>query len=156
MGVGVCWRGWFIYIIGQPGMGCAMTTVVVGEADENQEEACQMRGRFWLGSIPSVLDCPNDDNSLVRTLTMGFSIRVDEDVSKDTMVQMCGRLSEMFGEGHEFRPLGNKGILNWARWPGKLGNDILATTSLKEMRLMIHPKVCRFFWFFAGMRNNIC
>lgn len=73
----------------------------------------------------------------VRTLTMGFTFRVDEDVSKDTMVQMCGRISEMFGDGHEFRPLGNKGILSWRRWPGKLEG---VGTSLKEMRLAIHPK----------------
>jgi hypothetical protein len=73
----------------------------------------------------------------VRTLTIGFAIRVDEDVSKDTMVQMCERISEMFGDGHEFRPLGNKGLLNWARWPGKLDG---IGSSVKEMRLLVHPK----------------
>ena len=73
----------------------------------------------------------------VRTLTMGFWFRVDESVSKDTMVQMCGRISEMFGDGHEFRPLGNKGILSWRRWPGQLAG---IGSSLKEMRLVIHPK----------------
>jgi hypothetical protein len=73
----------------------------------------------------------------VRTLTMGFAVRVDEDVSKDTMAQMCERISEMFGEGHEFRPLANRGLLSWARWPGKLDG---IGTSIKEMRLIVHPK----------------
>ena len=78
-----------------------------------------------------------EDCCPVRTLTMGFTIRVDEDVSKDTLVQMCERISEMFGEGHEFRPLGNKGLLNWVRWPGQI---VGVGTSLKEMRLLTHPK----------------
>lgn len=72
----------------------------------------------------------------VRTLTMGFALRIDESVSKDTMVQMCERISEMFGPGHEFRPLGKRGMLSWVRWPGKLDG---VGSSLKEMRLVVHP-----------------
>ncbi len=78
-----------------------------------------------------------EDTCPVRTLTMGFVIRVDEDVSKDTMVQMCNRLSEMFGPGHVFKPLGNKGLLNWASWPGKVEG---VGSSVKEMRLLTHPR----------------
>ncbi len=77
-----------------------------------------------------------DDTCPVRTLTMGMVLRVDEDVSKDTMVQMCERISEMFGPGHVFKPLGNKGLLSWASWPGKLEG---IGTSAKEMRLLTHP-----------------
>lgn len=78
-----------------------------------------------------------DDTCPIRTSTMGFSIRIDEDVSKDTLVQICKRLSEMFGEGHVFKPLEKRGLLNWARWPDKLDGIGM---SGKEMRLVQHGK----------------
>lgn len=77
-----------------------------------------------------------EDTYPVRTLTMGFSIRVDEDATKDTLVQMCERISEMFGEGHLFKPLGNKGLLNWVKWPGQ---TVGIGSGQKEMRLLVHP-----------------
>lgn len=92
---------------------------------ERQKELC-MRG--------AVFTKP-DDTCPIRTSTMGFTIRIDEDVSKDTLVRICNRLSEMFGEGHVFKPLERRGLLNWARWPDKLDG---VGMSGKEMRLVQH------------------
>ena len=71
----------------------------------------------------------------VRTLTMGYTIKMDDDVSKLELVNICRELALMFGEGHEFRPLKGKGLLNWTRWPGKVDG---VGISSKEMRLMAH------------------
>jgi hypothetical protein len=67
------------------------------------------------------------------TLTMGYTFRLKEgDVTKGKMVAICREISEMFGPGHEFRPLAGKG-LQWRKWPGKREDDVM---SGKEIRLL--------------------
>lgn len=67
------------------------------------------------------------------TLTMGHTFRLKEgDVTKGKMVAICKELGEMFGSGHEFRPLAGKG-LQWRRWPGKREDDVMTG---KEIRLL--------------------
>jgi len=73
----------------------------------------------------------------IRTLTMGYSLKLDGDVSKRQIISVCKELSAMFGEGHEFRPLGNNGLLSWSKWPGKLEG---VGSSGKELRLMLNYK----------------
>jgi len=72
------------------------------------------------------------------TLTMGFTITVDEDASKGTVVAMCEDMASMLGEGHALRPLGGrKGLLSWHKWPGRV-DGVGTGLSGKEMRLLVH------------------
>jgi hypothetical protein len=72
------------------------------------------------------------------TLTMGFTITLDEDASKGTVVAMCEDMASMLGEGNALRPLGGrKGLLSWHRWPGWV-DGVGTRMSGKEMRLLVH------------------
>lgn len=72
-------------------------------------------------------------------LTMGFTITLDEDASKGTIVAMCEEMASMLGDGNALRPLGGrKGLLNWWRWPGQV-SGVGSGMSGKEMRLVVHP-----------------
>jgi hypothetical protein len=77
-------------------------------------------------------------SSSTTTLTMGFTITVDEDASKGTVVAMCEDMASMLGEGHALRPLGGrKGLLSWHKWPGRV-DGVGTGLSGKEMRLLVH------------------
>lgn len=73
-------------------------------------------------------------------LTMGFTIILDEDVSKAMLVAMCEEMGAMLGEGNALRPLGGrKGLLSWWRWPGRVAG-VGTVMNGKEMRLVVHPQ----------------
>ena len=71
------------------------------------------------------------DEGDVQTLTMGFTIRLDRDVSKGEMVRVCREIGEVLGTGNEVRPSAGKG-LEWARWAGVGGG--------KSLRLAMHKR----------------
>ena len=76
--------------------------------------------------------------SSTTILTMGFTITLDEDASKGTVVAMCEDMASMLGEGHALRPLsGRKGLLSWHKWPGRV-DGVGTGLSGKEMRLLVH------------------
>ena len=71
---------------------------------------------------------------------MGFTITLDEDASKGTVVAMCEDMASMLGEGNALRPLGGgkkKGLLSWHKWPGRV-DGVGTGLSGKEMRLLVH------------------
>lgn len=76
-------------------------------------------------------ECSSDE---VRTLTMGYTIRLDRDVSKKEMVAVCRELEDMFGPGNEFRPYAGKGLLEWKRRYGETGGGG------KMMKLVMHKR----------------
>ena len=69
----------------------------------------------------------------VHTLTRGFSLKLEKNLSKGQFIELCKDLEVQFGEGNKFEPLKGKGLL-WADWPGR---DPSAMGS-KELRLMVH------------------
>jgi hypothetical protein len=96
------------------------------------------------------------------TLTMGFTITVDEDASKGTVVAMCEDMASMLGEGHALRPLGGrKGLLSWHKWPGRV-DGVGTGLSGKEMRLLVHggslPRtgLSFLFLFLFGLGMCLC
>ena len=74
----------------------------------------------------------NDDKKSV--LTMGFTIRLDRDVTKREVVAVCRELEELFGPGNEFRPGNGRVLLDWRTWYGESGGGG------KTMKLVMHKR----------------
>ena len=72
----------------------------------------------------------------IVTLTMGLTFKLVKDVSKGEMVAICRELSEMYGDGNVIKPLGGKGLLQWAEWFRMTPGD--GKVSGKEIRLLPH------------------
>ncbi len=53
------------------------------------------------------------------TCTGGYKLVAIRDVTRGDFIQMCERLSQLFGEGNEFQPepITEGGII-WGKWPG--------------------------------------
>ena len=58
----------------------------------------------WSGLVCwiDMATCVSDSNADCM-LTMGYTIRLDRDYSKQEVVAVCRELGEMFGPGNEFR-----------------------------------------------------
>jgi len=101
------------------------------------------RARYltWDGLDAGVLDmatcatsASTSDSNADCMLTMGYTIRLDRDYSKQEVVAVCRELGEMFGPGNEFRPYAGKGLVEWWRRYGETGEGG------KALKLVMHKR----------------
>jgi hypothetical protein len=71
----------------------------------------------------------------IHNLTRGLTFKMDRDMSKGQIINLCEDLESHLGPGHRIEPMPGKG-LRWADWPGKAWGDALGG---KEIRFQIHP-----------------
>jgi hypothetical protein len=56
-----------------------------------------------------------------KTYTNGFDFELNNELTKDGMIEVCRALEMHFGDGNVFVPEGiTDGFILWADWPGKI------------------------------------